>query len=438
LSRFRIKIVAAVVNAFADRVARRDRLLRAIDDRIVCGPERSDLAMSINRVFIGDLILPDRVLRDGALVCRDGRIVDIRAADHARRDFEVVNCAGRYLSPGFVDIHVHGGANADYMDGSVEAAIAVNRAHARHGTTTIFPTTTTGSRAQLEAMIAACEAAREAWTPKDGARIGGVHFYGPYFAPDKVGVHSPSGRRDPEREEYEFFLNRDIVRIATCAAELPGAGDFYTFAHQRGCFITCGHSNADWSELERAFANGMRHVDHFWCAMSSVASLRGRFGTPMRAGMEQYVLWNKSMSTEVIADGEHLSDELLKFAYDMIGPERLCLVTDANRAMDAPPGRYRFGPLEDGTPVISDGRTVRGEDGSLASSMCGMDVMVRTMLRATGAPLPKVIEMASLTPARLSGVSESCGSLDIGKRADFLVLSRDVEVETVYIAGERL
>lgn len=392
--------------------------------------------MPAEKAIIGDLILPDRLLRGGAVICRGGAIVDICDAEKARRDFEVVDHSGRYVSPGFVDIHVHGGANADYMDGAAEAVVAVNRAHARHGTTTIFPTTTTGTSAQLEAMISACEAARRSWAPGKGARIGGVHFYGPYFAPDKVGVHSPAGRRDPDREEYERFLSRDIVRIATCAAELPGAGDFYRFARRRGLLITCGHSNAEWSELERAYAEGMRHVDHFWCAMSSVASLRGRFGTPMRASMEQYVLANQGMSTEVIADGEHLADELLAFAYRMIGPQRLCLVTDANRAMDAPPGEYRFGPKQDGTMVISDGRTVRGEDGSLASSMCGMDVMVRTMARATKAPLPDIVRTASSTPARLAGVSALCGSLEIGKSADIVILSPELDVEAVYIAGE--
>ncbi|HLJ71875.1 MAG TPA: amidohydrolase family protein, partial [Roseiarcus sp.] len=223
--------------------------------------------MPAEQAIIGDLVLPDRVLPAAAIVHRGGVIVDIREADKARRDCKVIDHSGRYVSPGFVDIHVHGGANADYMDGAVEAVVSVNQAHARHGTTTLFPTTTTGTSVQLEAMISACETARDSWTPGKGARIGGVHFYGPYFAPDKVGVHSLHGRRDPDREEYERFLSRDIVRIATCAAELPGAGDFYRFAHSRGLLITCGHSNAEWSELERAYAAGMRHVDHFWCAM---------------------------------------------------------------------------------------------------------------------------------------------------------------------------
>jgi N-acetylglucosamine-6-phosphate deacetylase len=386
--------------------------------------------------ILGDIVLPDRILERGAALIADGRIEAVLPAAELPAGVGMLDHSGSFVSPGFVDIHVHGAAQADYMDGTPQAVLTVNRAHAAHGTTTIFPTTTTGSRAQLEAMIASCEDVRASWTAASGARIGGVHFYGPYFAADKVGVHSPDGRRDPVRDEYEFFLGRDIVRIATCAAELPGASDFYRFAGQAGCYVTCGHSNADWAELEAAFDAGMRHVDHFWCAMSSVSSLRGRFGTPMRAGMEQFVLANPEMTTEVIADGEHLSDELLRFAFRMIGPERLCLMTDANRAMDAPPGRYRFGSQDDGTWVVSDGRRVRGDDGSLASSMCGMDRMVEVMHRATGAPLPDIIRMASLTPARLTGLSGEIGSLEAGKRADVAVLSRDLRVEAMYLGGE--
>ena len=150
------------------------------------------------------------------------------------------------------------------------------------------------------------------------------------------------------------------------------------------------------------------------------------------------MLANREMTTEVIADGEHLSDELLRFAFRMIGPERLCLMTDANRAMDAPPGRYRFGSQDDGTWVMSDGRTVRGDDGSLASSMHGMDRMVKTMAKAIGQDLPAIIRMASLTPAELTGIAGEVGSLAPGKRADIVVLDGDFEVERVFIAGAPL
>lgn len=384
----------------------------------------------------GNIVLPNKVLENAVVECHGDRIAVVGAVGaDVGADTSVLDMSDHFVCPGFVDVHVHGAAGADYMDGSAEAVKVVNRAHARHGTTSIFPTTTTGSFEQLDAMIKSCENVQSNWRPSDGARIAGIHFYGPYFAEDKVGVHSPEGRRDPVREEYEYFLTKEIIRIATCASELPGALEFFDFAREQGCFITCGHSNAVWSELDAAFARGMRHVDHFWCAMSSVSSLRHRFGTPMQAGMEQYVLQNEEMSTEVIADGIHLSDDLLRFAYEMIGPHRTCLVTDANRAMDAPPGKYRFGSQDDGTWVFSDGNSVRGEDGSLASSMHGMDRMVRTMANAVGRDLPSVVRMASLTPAELVGAAKDIGSIEAGKLADFVVLDRDLHVKSVVIGG---
>jgi N-acetylglucosamine-6-phosphate deacetylase len=223
-------------------------------------------------------------------------------------------------------MHVHGGEGADYMDGTCEAVRTANRAHLRRGTTSIFPTTTTGTSAELNAMLSACAEVRKNWTVEDGARIAGVHYYGPYFAPDKVGCHSQEGCRNPHRTEYDRFFAMALIRIATCAAELPGAEDFYRAARRHGCLVTCGHSNSTWTEMARAYRAGVRHVDHFWCAMSSVPSIRQRCGTPMQGSMEQFVLAHDEMSTEVIADGCHLAPELLDFAYRMKGPERLCLV----------------------------------------------------------------------------------------------------------------
>ncbi len=158
--------------------------------------------------------------------------------------------------------------------------------------------------------------------------------------------------------------------------------------------------------MERGFRAGMRHVDHFWCAMSSVPAMRARFGTPMQGSMAEFVLMHREMSTEVIADGHHLAPELLSFALAMKGPDRLCLVTDANRALDMPPGEYRIGPAGDGSLFRSDGLVGRMPDSdALASSIMGMDTMVRTMARATKAPLPDIIRMASLTPAERAGIA---------------------------------
>ncbi len=385
-----------------------------------------------SRCFRGELILPDRTISDGYVLCRAGSIVNVGT----ERPVGVSIVEGRYIAPGFVDLHVHGGAGCDYMDGSAEAVRIANRAHARHGTTTIFPTTTTGSTAEIREMLKACGEVRERWSSQDGARIGGVHYYGPYFAEDKVGCHSKEGRRDPDPAEYESFLSGGLIRIATCAAELPGAEAFYRAARHYGCLVTCGHSNSTWTEMARAYEAGMRHVDHFWCAMSSVASVRNRCGTPMQGSMEQFVLSHEEMSTEVIADACHLAPELLEFAFRMKGAARLCLVTDANRALDMPPGRYRFGPSESGSWFESDGRVGFVPGAGLASSVVGMDRMARNMAASTSASLPESIRMASLTPAQRVGMEDRIGSLEAGKAADILVLTKALEVERVFLGGE--
>ena len=145
------------------------------------------------------------------------------------------------------------------------------------------------------------------------------------------------------------------------------------------------------------------------------------------------------MSTEVIADGCHLSPELLEFAYRQLGPRRLCLVTDANRALDMPPGRYRFGSATDGEWIESDGRVgfVPG-GGALASSVVGVDTMVRNMKAMTSASLPEVVRMASLTPAERAGVTDEVGSLVPGRRADVLVLNQRLRVKRVFLGGEAI
>ncbi len=393
---------------------------------------------AMNRLIFtnGAVILPDRLIADGMVECEGGRIVRVgRARARLPKDAVVVDAGGGYISPGFVDIHVHGGAGADFMDGTVEAVLAACRAHARHGTTTIFPTTTTGSPEQLWAMLESCGEARRAGIGESGARIAGVHLYGPYFAADKAGCHDAGGCRAPGADEYARYFATGLIKVATCAAELPGAAAFYRQARKRGCLVTCGHSNASWTEMKAAFRAGMRHVDHFWCAMSSVPSIRARCNVPMQGSMAEFVLANADMSTEVIADGCHLAPELLEFAFRMKGAARLLLVTDCNRALDLPPGRYRFGPESGGSWFESDGKVGWAPNGSLASSIMGMDHMVRHFFKNTSATLPEAVRMASLTPAERTGIARETGSLEPGKQADVLVLGKRLDVRRVFVGG---
>ena len=388
-------------------------------------------------VFRGNLVLPDQILEDGCLVTSDGLIDYVGPWDACPVEEQkaVKHVKGGWIAPGYIDIHVHGGENADYMDGTTEAVRIANRIHARHGTTTLFPTTTTGTPDQLDRMLHTCLSVQENHQISDGARIGGVHYYGPFFAQDKVGCHSVDGRRDPDPGEYMRCFDLGIIQVATCAAELPGAEAFYREASQRGYLVTCGHSNATWNEMASAFEAGMRHVDHFWCAMSSISGIREQYGFPMQGSMEQFVLMEPEMSTEVIADGEHLSPELLEFAYRMIGPERLCLVTDANRAMGMPPGKYRFGPKDEGAWFESDGKVGFVSRESLASSVVGMDTMVRNMYENTSAEIHEAIRMATLTPAEQVGMDDEIGSLEVGKRADLILLDPTLKVTDTFVEG---
>ena len=386
-------------------------------------------------VLNGTVVLPDRLLLGGMVEFAGAKIVFVGKQRKLPLAVEAIDAEGGYISPGFIDIHVHGGSGADFMDGTTEAVRTACKSHARHGTTTIFPTSTTGSVKHITAMINACAEVQKEVGRTVLPKIAGVHLYGPYFAEDKVGCHSRDGCRPPRVSEYEKYFASKMVRIATCAAELPGAAEFYAMARRNKCLVTCGHSNSSWSEMQSGFDAGMRHVDHFWCAMSSVASMRQRFNVPMQASMAEFVLMNAEMSTEVIADGCHLAPELLEFAYRMKGAKRLCLVTDCNRALAMPPGEYIFGHAATGTPFRSDGKVGWAPTGSLASSIVGMDHMVRHMKQSTSASIPDVIRMASLTPAERTGIAQQTGSLAVGKRADLLVLNSDLSVRQVVIRG---
>lgn len=394
--------------------------------------------MPSSLVFRGTVVLPESLLSNAVVVVEHGRIVAVGPEEKNRipAGVDVIDARDGYVCPGFVDIHTHGGAGFDYMDGTTEAVRQSNRAHARHGTTTILPTTTTGTPAQLRAMLDSVDEVRRGWTIDDGARIGGVHWYGPYFASDKIGAHPKGYERHPDPAEYEPALARGLIRSATCAAEIPGAVEFCKAAHEAGCLVTCGHSNACWSEMAAVYAVGMRHVDHFWNAMSSTDSIRRRLGTPQRGSMAEFVLYHPEMSTEVIADGFHHAPEMLQFAWRMIGSARLCLVSDCSRALDQAPGLYRIGHHETGEPFEHNGVAgVLPGGATLASSIFALDHMVRVMLRDTDAGLAAVVRMASLTPAQRTGIDHDRGSLESGKLADVVILSRDLHVQRTFIDG---
>ena len=383
----------------------------------------------------GTVVLKDRLLPGGQVTVVGERIESVggRAEDAG----EVIDLAGGYLVPGFVDLHVHGGAGHDFMDGTEEAFGAVCRAHARHGTTSLFPTTTVARHEQHLAFLDVCR--RLMGQDTGGARVLGAHFYGPYFAAAARGCHPGEAVRPPEPEEYEQYLSFRCINRATVAPELPGAEGFVRACRQRGIGCNVGHSYATFEQMEAALAWGVSHVDHLFCAMSDRARLRQEQTYPMRGGVMEATLFFDELTTEVIADGKHLTAALLKLAFKAKGPDRLALVTDCNRALDMPDGPYLFGPKDGGEPILrQDGVGVMPDGKALASGVVGLDECVRVFHHLAGVPLVETIRMATLTPARIARFDDVLGSIAVGKRADLVVLDRELHVREVYVGGRRI
>jgi N-acetylglucosamine-6-phosphate deacetylase len=383
----------------------------------------------------GSLIHPDRVESNGTLVVTDGRIVP----GPVPPDAAVIDLAGKYLGPGFVDLHVHGGDGADFMDLTADAFRTVCRCHARHGTTSLTPTSTVSTIADSFRFLETCGEFRDADT--GGARVLGGHLYGPYFAKPAKGCHPNLDFLTPDPANWAPYLKHagKGLTTLTLAAELPNVIPLIRACVAAGVNVNIGHSHATFEQVEAAVSAGARHVDHLFCAMSDRSRLRQTQAFPMRAGLMEATLAFDELTTEVIADGWHLADSLLRTAYTIKGPDRLVLVSDAMRAVDCPDGEYWFGPKNTGELIRRKGDVGVTLDGTgLASGVMGQDHCLRVMRRATGAPLPELVRMATLTPARILGMESEIGSLDPGKRADLIVLNTELRVEHVYVDGGRI
>jgi N-acetylglucosamine-6-phosphate deacetylase len=393
-------------------------------------------------LVIGDIVLPDRVMPRSVVVIAGGRIDAVGAIGEllpkAPTSTPRIDHDG-YIAPGYIDMHVHGGGGADFMDGTEEAFRTALAAHLRHGTTSIVPTTTTARHDQTLAMLELCRKFR------DGASAGlpplprvlGAHLYGPYFRLEARGCHSaaPLEKRD-WTEAMALAGHSDIIRTATIAPELPGMEQIARAYSERGVRLNVGHSLATFEHVLAAIDWGVRHVDHLYCAMSDKTKLRADQPYPMQGGVQEATMFFDELTTEVIADGRHLSADLLLLAYKLKGADRLALVTDCSRALDMPEGRYQFGPLDGGEPFLHrDGVGMMVDGKGLASSVRGMDHMVRTFHSMTGLPLHEVIRMATHTPARILGCDDELGSIAPGKRADLVLLDRDLKVNRVLLDG---
>lgn len=381
------------------------------------------------------LVLPEGLQR-GSLLIENGRIAAI-SPENGHFDAETgYDAGGRYVSPGFIDLHVHGGGGYDFMDGTVEAALGAARTHLAHGTTLLLPTTVACADEELERVFAALRAARTAPGPKPD--LYGIHLEGPYLAPEQKGAIDPRYLKLPEPAHVERLLalgGADIKRI-TLACELPGALELCDRMGEAGVLLSIGHSDAEYAAVCAAVAHGCSLVTHLYSAMSTLR----RRGAYRYLGLVESAYLIDALSVEIIADGKHLPPELLRLILKEKDNDAILLITDAMRGAGQPDGTIaRLGSLARGQDaIVRDGVAFVMDGSCFAGSVCTADRCVRTIWRQTDVPLHRAVAMMTQNPARVLGLDGRKGALRPGFDADLCVFGEDVAIEDVFVAGCRV
>ncbi|MGV3533965.1 MAG: N-acetylglucosamine-6-phosphate deacetylase [Chthoniobacteraceae bacterium] len=378
------------------------------------------------------IILPDRILPRADVRLHGGKIAEISESELGpEAGEETINLAGNFLSPGFIDLHIHGAMRRDTMEADPEAFRTICNFHATGGTTSLCLTTAT---APNEDILRVLEAVKNfQLEPLTGARVLGVHIEGPYFAMEKRGAHDPALIRHPKREEYEQWLTYgNVVRQMTLAPELPGALELIETLATAGIRPSGGHTDAWAEDGAAAFAHGMRKVTHTFNCMSTAR----RRGIYREGGMVEFALGEPEIICEVIADLRHVSPTLLRMTYQAKGPHGIALVTDAIAGAGLGDGeRFLIAGLD---CIIKDGVGVLADESAMSGSTATMARLVRNMVQAVDVPLTEAICMATHTPARALGIEAQKGTIAVGHDADLVVLNDELDVMCTIVGGQKI
>lgn len=360
--------------------------------------------------------------REGWLRVEGHRIATLGAGRAPVYGGEVRGLGGAYLVPGFVDLHLHGGGGASITDGDpgeVRRALAFHRGH---GTTRALASLVT---APLGHLLGAARGVARAVAQEDG-RLVGCHLEGPFLASAQRGVHDPSQLLAPDARTLERLLDAaaGTVRVVTLAPEQPGGLDLVRQVVRAGAVAAVGHTAATYGEAVAAVAAGARLATHL---CNGMRPLHHR-----EPGAALALLEHPDVVCELINDGTHLHDGIVRTAFAVAGPERLALITDAIAATGLPDGDHVLGR----TAIrVSDGTARAADTGALAGSTLTMAAAIRNTVLRSGLPLEAAVRAATRTPARVLGIDDRVGTLEPGKDADLVVLDDDLRVTAVMAGG---
>jgi N-acetylglucosamine-6-phosphate deacetylase len=338
----------------------------------------------------------------------------------------VLDLEDAILVPGFIDMHIHGGAGRDVMDTAPDALPTVERLLYSHGVTSYFPTTITApvdrTLAALDSLASAIERARE--NEELRATPVGIHMEGPFISHARRGVHPPADLQMPTLALFErlWEASRGTMKILTIAPELEGAREVISEATRLGVCVSMGHSDADLAQARAGVDAGVRHATHTFNAMRPLEH--------RDPGIIGEALMDERISAEIIADGIHVDPLMVRLFLRVKGAEGAVLVTDATAATGMPNGRYRLGSLE---VDVKDGKCLR--DGRLAGSVLTMDKAVRNVVKFANWDLQHAVRLATLNPARATGLPGNAGTLVAGAPADVVALNSAGDVVKTIVRG---
>jgi N-acetylglucosamine-6-phosphate deacetylase len=359
----------------------------------------------------------------GEVVIAEGRIASV--GTDAGSGSDVVDVGRRWIVPGFIDTHVHGGGGAQFNTVDPDEVRAVARLHAEHGTTALLATTVSAPVDELVGCLETIAQVANAGAHGDGAVVLGAHLEGPFISPEWQGAMDPTTFLEPRAGAVERLLGTGCVRWMTLAPELPGALELVKRLEAAGAVASVGHSDANYEQVQAAVKAGARAATHTFNAMRPLHH--------RDPGVLGAVLDLDAVSCELICDGIHVSPPALRLAYRAKGPPGLRLVTDAMQAAGMADGEYLLGSL----PVsVSDGRAVlSGGSGVIAGSTLTMGEAVRNAVRFLGVSLEDAVTMAAGNPARMLGLSERKGAIAEGLDADLVVLDEELRVCGTLVEG---
>lgn len=359
------------------------------------------------------LILEDRIL-EGYTLIHGEKIEAVIPSDQLSdlSGMEVYDGGGSCLSPGLIDIHIHGLAGADTMDGSRESLRTMAGVIAKQGVTAFVPTTMTAESAAIDRAVSAVRQWQQ--DPGEGAEILGVHLEGPFISKQFKGAQNPAFIKFPDYKLVAPWL--DVARIITLAPEAEGAEEFIRqVLENSSAILSIGHSDADLNKALSAYKAGVRHITHCFNAMKP---LHHRAPGVVGAALG----W--PFSTEIICDDVHVDPGFYQGFLNIKGLDRVVLITDCMQAGCLPEGSYTLG----GQAVHVKGGACRLTDGTLAGSTLQLNQALRNVKRATELNMPQLVRLASRNPASVLGILDQRGTLEVGKLADFFLHDEEFNV----------